>query len=103
MICCFAICNKFFANTIVEWFEQDEQHNTSVYVQGLPDDITEDEFKDIMSKCGLVAFDYEKKKLKLKLYIDKDTGKPKGDGLCTYIKVRVNSNLYKTWVSYLFV
>ncbi|KAF6038298.1 HTATSF1 [Bugula neritina] len=68
------------------WFEQTEEHNTSVYVQGLPDDITEDEFKDMMSKCGIIAYDYDKKKLKLKLYTDKKTGQTKGDGLCTYIK-----------------
>jgi len=63
-----------------------------VYVQGLPDDITEDEFKDMMSKCGIIAYDYDKKKLKLKLYTDKKTGQTKGDGLCTYIKV---------WIFYL--
>ena len=40
-----------------------------------------------MTKCGLIAYDYEKKKLKLKLYTEKGTDKPKGDGLCTYIKV----------------
>lgn len=72
---------------IVEWFDQEEDHNTSVYVQGLPDDITETEFRDLMVKCGLVAYDYEKKKEKLKLYTDKESGTPKGDGLCTYIKV----------------
>ena len=60
-----------------------------MYVQGLPDDITEIEFTEMMAKCGLIAYDYEKKKQKIKLYLDKDSGKPKGDGLCTYIKVKL--------------
>ncbi|CDW52452.1 HIV Tat specific factor 1 [Trichuris trichiura] len=67
------------------WFEMDEEHITSVYVSGLPLDVTLVEFEEVMSKCGLIARDLLDKKLKLKLYkTDKD--ELKGDGLCTYIK-----------------
>lgn len=62
-----------------------EQHNTKVYVENLPLDITEQEFIDIMSKYGLVFRDANGK-FKVKLYTDSN-GQLKGDGLCTYIKV----------------
>lgn len=39
-----------------------------------------------MSKYGVIARDLETKKPKLKLYRD-DQGNPKGDGLCSYVKV----------------
>ncbi|KHJ45401.1 hypothetical protein D918_04137 [Trichuris suis] len=67
------------------WFEMDEEHITSVYVSGLPLDVTLVEFEEVMSKCGLIARDLLSKKLKLKLY-KTDQGELKGDGLCTYIK-----------------
>ena len=59
---------------------------TSVYVSGMPLDITDDEFKELMNKCGLVMYDVRTRKPKLKLYKEK-TGENKGDGLCCYIKV----------------
>lgn len=67
------------------WFEVDEQHNTSIYVHGLPLDITMDEVKELFTKCGLIARD-EKGKDKIKLYRD-SYNEIKGDALCTYIKV----------------
>ncbi|XP_012288362.1 HIV Tat-specific factor 1 homolog [Orussus abietinus] len=67
------------------WFEVDEAHNTAIYVSGLPLDITLDELTELFSKCGLLARD-EKGKDKIKLYRDAQ-GAPKGDALCTYIKV----------------
>lgn len=69
-----------------KWFEQKPEHNTKVYVTNLPLDITEEEFGEIMSKCGMVLKDPKTNKLKLKLYRDAN-GMVKGDGLCHYIKV----------------
>ena len=70
-----------------EWFQLDDSKNTKVYVSGLADDTTEDEFVELMSKCGLVMKDpLRKNAWKIKLYRD-DYGVPKGDGICTYIKV----------------
>ncbi|XP_064628383.1 17S U2 SnRNP complex component HTATSF1-like [Lineus longissimus] len=68
------------------WFEMDQDRNTNVYVSGLPADITNDEFIELMSKYGMVMFDPLTKKPKAKLYKD-DEGKNKGDGRCCYIKV----------------
>ncbi|XP_015601873.1 HIV Tat-specific factor 1 homolog [Cephus cinctus] len=67
------------------WFEIDEAHNTAIYVSGLPLDITMEELTQLVTKCGLVARD-EKGKDKIKLYRDAG-GEPKGDALCTYIKI----------------
>jgi len=56
-----------------KWFDQTEDHSTSVYVQGLQGDMTEIEFTEMMAKCGLIAYDYEEKKRKIKLYLDEDS------------------------------
>lgn len=69
-----------------KWFDVAPEQNTKVYVSDLPDDITEDEFGQLMSKCGMVMKDLKNGKLKVKLYRDSN-GKVKGDGLCHYIKV----------------
>lgn len=69
-----------------KWFDIPPEQNTKVYVSNLPDDITEDEFGQLMSKCGLVMKDLKTGKLKVKLYRDSN-GQVKGDGLCHYIKV----------------
>ena len=37
------------------WFEIDKEHNHNVYVSGLPQDITKEEFVELMSKCGIVT------------------------------------------------
>jgi hypothetical protein len=67
------------------WFELEDDKNTNVYVSGLPEDVTEDEYKEFMSKVGVVAFDPILRKPKLKLYTNAD-GTYKGDGRCCYIK-----------------
>ncbi|KFB50711.1 AGAP006266-PA-like protein [Anopheles sinensis] len=69
-----------------KWFELAPEHNTKVYVSNLPTDVTEEEFGELMSKCGMVMKDPKTHKLKLKLYRDSD-GQLKGDGLCHYIKI----------------
>lgn len=63
------------------------EKNTKVYVSNLPQDITADEFSEIMSKCGMIMRDPKTQKQKLKLYTEAD-GQVKGDGLCDYIKVK---------------
>jgi len=45
-----------------------------------------EEFKEFMSKVGVIAYDPIYRKPKLKLYADAD-GSNKGDGRCCYIKV----------------
>ncbi|KAK2151673.1 hypothetical protein LSH36_355g01035 [Paralvinella palmiformis] len=67
------------------WFEVTQDKNTNVYVSGLPLDMTDDDFKELMNKCGLIMFDPLTKKAKLKLYKD-ENGQNKGDGRCCYIK-----------------
>ena len=68
------------------WFQADDAHNTKVYVSKLPEDMTEQQFVDLMQKCGLVLKDPDSGDYKVKLYKN-DDGTFKGDALCTYIKV----------------
>ncbi|XP_071112882.1 17S U2 SnRNP complex component HTATSF1-like [Haliotis cracherodii] len=67
------------------WFEHDSEKSAHVYVSNLPLDITDEEYKELMSKCGLIMHDPGTRKPKLKLYRDHNK-EPKGDGLCCYIK-----------------
>ncbi|KAF0989457.1 hypothetical protein HZS_4772, partial [Henneguya salminicola] len=67
------------------WFEVDQSNDAHVYVSGMPQDVTEDEFIDMMTKFGIIMEDPETNKLKIKLYKDSQ-GKHKGDGLCCYLK-----------------
>lgn len=69
------------------WFDVTDETNTKVYVSNLPLDITEQEFVDLMQKCGLVMKDPDTGKMKIKLYTEPGTDMLKGDALCTYIKV----------------
>ncbi|XP_069758379.1 17S U2 SnRNP complex component HTATSF1 [Narcine bancroftii] len=67
------------------WIDVEEQKNTSVYISGLPPDITPDEFVELMSKFGIIMQNPETQEYKVKLYKDKE-GNLKGDGLCSYLK-----------------
>ncbi|KAM4696117.1 17S U2 SnRNP complex component HTATSF1-like [Rhinophrynus dorsalis] len=67
------------------WFQIEDQRNTNVYVTGLPPDITNEEFAQIMSKCGIIMRDPVSEEYKVKLYKDRE-GNLKCDGLCCYLK-----------------
>ena len=64
-----------------------DETNNKVYVTNLPLDITEEEFVNVMQKCGMVMKDPDTGKMKVKLYTEKGSDILKGDALCTYIKV----------------
>ncbi|KAF1769616.1 hypothetical protein GCK72_001433 [Caenorhabditis remanei] len=57
----------------------------AVYVSNLPLDITDEEFQEFMSKCGVIQPDIRTNKPKCKLYRNEE-GDLKGDGRCCYIK-----------------
>ncbi|KAF6211689.1 hypothetical protein GE061_012203, partial [Apolygus lucorum] len=80
------------------WFDIDEKNNTKVYVSNLPLDITDQEFVDLMQKCGLVMKDLDTGNMKIKLYTERGSSTLKGDGLCTYIKVLSMTNVPSTAV-----
>ncbi|KAJ1969061.1 hypothetical protein IWQ62_000859, partial [Dispira parvispora] len=59
--------------------------NKSIYIQGLPHDVTVDELATAFSKYGIIMEDFATKEPKIKLYRH-DDGTLKGDALITYFK-----------------
>eukprot|EP00051_Salpingoeca_urceolata_P021435 m.336499 g.336499 ORF g.336499 m.336499 type:complete len:407 (-) comp19797_c0_seq1:1766-2986(-) len=68
------------------FFTLPDEKNPNVYITGLPLDVTQEEFVQFMSKCGIINEDDETGEKKIKLYLD-ERGQPKGDGRCQYLKV----------------
>jgi len=55
---------------------------------GLPLDMTQNEFAELMGKCGIIMPNPVSGEPKLKLYAD-ESGNLKGDGRCCYLKVKM--------------
>ena len=46
------------------WFDIEADKNTNVYVSNLPTNITDEDFTELMSKCGIIMEDPEKSQIK---------------------------------------
>eukprot|EP01134_Creolimax_fragrantissima_P001212 CFRG1212T1 len=68
-----------------KYLETPKDKNPNVYITGLPLDVTREEMAEFMKKCGIIKVD-DAGEPRIKIYTDKH-GNPKGDGLCTYLKV----------------
>ncbi|CAF3277473.1 unnamed protein product [Rotaria socialis] len=68
------------------WFEVPDEKNCNVYISGLPLDITDEEFEELLSKYGIISPDpNDSRQKKIRLYRD-EQGNPKGDGRCRYLR-----------------
>lgn len=79
--------NNENCSIVLGWFELPDEKNCNVYVTGLPLDITDLEFEEMMSKYGIISPDpNDSRKKKIRLYRD-EQGQAKGDGRCRYVRV----------------
>ncbi|EUD70283.1 hypothetical protein YYG_04599 [Plasmodium vinckei petteri] len=58
--------------------------NSSVYISGLPKDVTQEEINNVFKKAGIIKIDSETTKPKIKIYYDENNN-VKGDALVTYV------------------
>ncbi|KAL6748789.1 hypothetical protein V8C86DRAFT_1109068 [Haematococcus lacustris] len=66
-----------------QWFEL--KNNTSIYVSGLPLDVSVEEVSTVFSKFGLIKEQLNKQP-RIKLYRDRASGELKGDALVTFLR-----------------
>ena len=73
---------RYMENKKRKWYQT--KVNNYIYIQGLPNDITEPELKEYFIRCGVLRLDPFTGKEQIKLYLD-DSGVPKGDARIGYM------------------
>ncbi|SBT70305.1 RNA-binding protein, putative [Plasmodium malariae] len=58
--------------------------NNSIYITGLPKDVTKEEINNVFKKAGIIKIDAESTEPKIKIYYDENNN-VKGDALVTYV------------------
>lgn len=56
----------------------------TIFVQGLPEDTTEEQLAEFFGQIGIIKFDKKNNCPKIWIYKDKTTGKGKGEATVTY-------------------
>ena len=75
------------SSILLGWFDIPDEKNCNVYVTGLPLDITDIEFEEMMGKYGVISPDpNDARKKSIRLYRDEQRH-VKGDGRCRYVRI----------------
>ncbi|KAK2113630.1 RNA-binding protein EWS [Saguinus oedipus] len=62
----------------------EDSDNSAIYGQGLNDNVTLDDLADFFKQCGVVKMNKRTGQRMIHTYMDKETGRPKGDATVSY-------------------
>jgi len=63
---------RYLENKKKKWFESKDS-DKYIYIEGLPDDATEEELSKYFKKCGILKLDPHTGSESIKIYKDKET------------------------------